>query len=64
MKITKKVLRFINGSFHNTELPIKKYEYDEDIFTAESSSSLEVVAEVHGKETQPITGRSVKKFSD
>ena len=48
------VVRFINGSFHNTELPIKKYEYDEDIFTAESSSSLEVVAEVHGEQTQPI----------
>ena len=48
------VVRFINGSFHNTELPIKKYEYDEDIFTAESSSSLEVVAEVHGEQTEPI----------
>ena len=48
------VVRFTNGSFHNTELPIKKYEYDEDIFTAESSSSLEVVAEVHGEQTEPI----------
>ena len=48
------VVRFTNGSFHNTELPIKKHEYDEDIFTADSSSLLEVVAEVHSEETQPI----------
>ena len=53
------VVRFTNGSFHNTELPVKIHEYNEDIFTADSSSLLEVVAEVHGKETQPI-----KEFSD